>query len=116
MTVQELAKNECLPCKGDVPPLKGEELIVLHAELGDTWDLIEEHHLTRVYAFKGYKPAVAFTNTVADIAEQQMHHPDILLAWGKVEVTIWTHKIDGLTKSDFFFAAKVEEAFNAQEE
>jgi 4a-hydroxytetrahydrobiopterin dehydratase len=116
MTVEELAKKECLPCKGDVPPLKGHDLTILHDELGPAWDLVEEHHLTRAYSFKGYTPAVTFTNTVAGIAEQQMHHPDILLTWGKVEVTIWTHKIDGLTKSDFVFAAKVEEAYNAQEE
>jgi len=116
MAVQELAKNECLPCKGDVPPLKGSELTPLHDELGHDWELVNEHHLTRAYAFKGYGPAVTFTNSVAAIAEQQMHHPDILLAWGKVEVTIWTHKIDGLTQSDFYFAAKVEAAFQAQEE
>ena len=113
MGLSELAQNECVPCKGGVPPLKGEKLTGLHNELGNDWNLVDEHHLTKEYSFDGYAPAVAFTNAVADIAENQDHHPDILLTWGKVGVTIWTHKIDGLTKSDFVFAAKVEEAYNA---
>jgi len=111
MSTAELAKNTCVPCKGGVPPLKGEALAELRTELGDTWELIDEHHLHRVFKFDGYAPAVAFTNRVAAIAEKQDHHPDILLTWGRVEVTIWTHKIDGLTPSDFYFAAKTEEAY-----
>ena len=111
MSASELALNACVPCKGGIPPLAGEHLRALHAELGADWNLVTDHHLEKEYTFKGYAPAVAFTNAVAAIAEQQNHHPDILLAWGKVTVSIWTHKIDGLTHSDFYFAAKVEEAF-----
>jgi 4a-hydroxytetrahydrobiopterin dehydratase len=111
MSTTELAQNQCVPCKGGVPPLKGDDLKKMMAELGGAWQLVNEHHLTREYTFKGYAPAVAFTNTVADIAEEQDHHPDILLSYGKVTVTIWTHKIDGLTESDFYFAAKCEEAY-----
>jgi 4a-hydroxytetrahydrobiopterin dehydratase len=111
MSTAELAKNACVPCKGGVPPLKGEALHTMHAQLGADWQLINEHHLEKEYKLKGYAPAVAFTNAVAAVAEEQNHHPDILLAWGKVKVSVWTHKIDGLTESDFFFAAKVEEAF-----
>jgi len=114
MTLAELSNNKCIPCKGGVPPLKGEALHTLHEQLGAEWQLVDEHHLDREYKLDGYAPAVAFTNAVAAIAEEQDHHPDIVLSWGKVRVTIWTHKIDGLTESDFFFAAKVEEAFNAQ--
>ena len=114
MAYSELAKNECIPCKGGVPPLEADDIAKLHAELGDTWQVIDNHHLTREYKFDGYMPAVAFTNTVAAIADVQDHHPDILLCWGKVTVTIWTHKIDGLTESDFFFAAKVEDAYNKE--
>ncbi len=110
MSTAELAKNACVPCKGGVPPLKGVGLAAMHEVLGSGWELIEEHHLEKTYTFKGYAPAVAFTNAVAAIAEEQNHHPDIVLSWGKVKVTIWTHKIDGLTESDFYFAAKVEEA------
>ncbi len=111
MSTATLAQNPCVPCKGGVPPLAGEHLHALHRELGADWQLVKDHHLEKEYKFKGYTPAVAFTNAVATIAEQQNHHPDILLVWGKVKVSIWTHKIDGLTHSDFYFAAKVEEAF-----
>lgn len=106
----DLAAKTCVPCKGGVPPLKGDALFKLHDELDSGWQLIDEHHLEKEYKFKGYQPAVDFTNVVAGIAEQENHHPDILLGWGKVKVSIWTHKIDGLTESDFVFAAKVEEA------
>ena len=114
MSYCDLAKNECVPCKGGVPPLGHDAIQPLHATLGTDWAVIDDHHLTRSYAFKGYPPAVDFTNQVAAIAENQNHHPDIVLCWGKVDVTIWTHKIDGLTESDFYFAAKVEEAFNQE--
>ena len=112
MSTAELAENTCVPCKGGVPPLEGDALEKLRRELGSDWQLVDGHHLEKEYRLDGYAPAVAFTNRVADIAEEQNHHPDIVLSWGKVKVTIWTHKIDGLTESDFFFAAKVEEAFD----
>jgi len=111
MSTATLAQNACVPAKKGVLPLAGEKLHELHKELGTDWLLMKEHHLEKEYKFKGYAPAVAFTNAVAAIAEKQDHHPDLLLTWGKVQVTIWTHKIDGLTESDFYFAAKVEEAF-----
>ncbi|MCC6145198.1 MAG: 4a-hydroxytetrahydrobiopterin dehydratase [Candidatus Hydrogenedentes bacterium] len=107
---QLLADNECVPCKGGVPPLKGKELEDLQKNLGHDWQVIEEHHLEKTYKFEDFKGALDFTNKVGAIAEEQNHHPDIYLAWGKVKVTVWTHKIDGLTKSDFVFAAKVEQA------
>ena len=108
-----LDEKECIPCKGGVPPLEGDELADLAERLGNGWQVIEEHHLEKAYTFDNFVDALAFTNTVGEIAEDQNHHPDILTAWGVCKVTIWTHKIDGLTESDFFFAAKVEKAFNA---
>lgn len=105
-----LAGKECLPCKGGVPPLKGEALHTLFAQLGHGWDLVDDHHLTKTYTFPDFAQALAFTNAVGAVAEEQNHHPDILTSWGKVQVTIWTHKIDGLTESDFVFAAKCEKA------
>jgi len=106
-----LADKECVPCKGGVPPLRGEELAELAAMLNDNWKVIEEHHLERSFAFSNFVDALSFTNTVGAIAEEQNHHPDILTTWGLCKVTIWTHKINGLTESDFIFAAKVEKAF-----
>jgi len=110
-TCDLLAEQSCIPCKGGVEPLKGEDLAVLHDQLGEPWDVVKEHHLERTFKFENFVDALEFTNTVGAIAEEANHHPDILTAWGKVVVTIWTHKIDGLTESDFFFAAKVEKAF-----
>jgi 4a-hydroxytetrahydrobiopterin dehydratase len=111
-----LAKKECDPCKGGVPPLKGEDLSRLSAQLGHDWKVVEEHHLEKTFAFPDFKTALDFTVKIGAIAEQEGHHPDISLAWGKVGVTIWTHKINGLTESDFVLAAKVEEAKNPPDE
>ncbi|HLH52325.1 MAG TPA: 4a-hydroxytetrahydrobiopterin dehydratase [Verrucomicrobiae bacterium] len=103
-----LADKECVPCKGGVPALKGPDLERLSKELNPSWGVINEHHLEREFKFKDFRQALAFTNKVGELAEQQGHHPDIYLSWGKVKVTIWTHKIDGLTESDFVLAAKID--------
>jgi 4a-hydroxytetrahydrobiopterin dehydratase len=103
-----LAEKDCVPCKGGVPPLKGNDLAKLRRELKQDWQVVKEHHLEREFKFKDFKEALGFTNKVGELAEQQGHHPDIALSWGKVKVTIWTHKIDGLTESDFVLAAKVD--------
>ena len=107
--MNELAAKQCVPCKGGVPPLEGEQLQNL--ELGQGWRVVDEHHLEKEYRFKNFKESFEFTKRVAELAEQQNHHPDIYLAWGKVRLTIWTHKIDGLTESDFIFAAKADNCF-----
>ncbi len=106
----DLAAKKCVPCRGGVPPLKGAELQALLAKLGGGWRAVNQHHLEKEYAFKNFKEALTFTNAVGEIAEREDHHPDIYLAWGKVKLTIWTHKIDGLTESDFVLAAKADEA------
>ncbi len=101
-----LADKTCVPCRGGVPPLKGDALSALQKELPD-WEVVSEHHLHKVFRFPDFKLALDFVNRAGAIAEEQGHHPDILLAWGKAEVTIFTHKIDGLTESDFVLAAKI---------
>ena len=106
----ELAAKQCVPCRGGVPPLKGAELQKLLSKLGGSWQVVKEHHLEKEYAFKNFREALTFTNAVGEIAEREDHHPDIFLAWGKVKLTIWTHKIDGLTESDFVLAAKADQA------
>ncbi len=105
--MSDLAKKECIPCQGGIPPLKGKNLKKIFEKLGNGWQAINEHHLEKEYQFKNFREALNFTNKVGELAEVQHHHPDIYLAWGKVKVTLWTHKIDGLTESDFIFAAKV---------
>ncbi|MFN7141582.1 MAG: 4a-hydroxytetrahydrobiopterin dehydratase [Limisphaerales bacterium] len=107
--MSKLAEQECVPCKGGVPPLQGDQLSQLLADLADGWKIISEHHLEKEFTFKNFREALQFTNQVGELAERVNHHPDIYLAWGKVKLTLWTHKIDGLTESDFVFAAKVDE-------
>src|SRR5690242_18083215 len=104
-----LAEKECAPCKGGVPPLKGDNVSQLLGELSKDWKVIEDHHLEKKFKFKNFRDALDFTNKVGELAERIQHHPDIYLAWGEVKITIWTHKIDGLTESDFVFAAKVDD-------
>jgi 4a-hydroxytetrahydrobiopterin dehydratase len=103
-----LAEKECAPCKGETPPLKGKELDKLAKQLKG-WRVVDEHHLEKEYKFKDFREALDFTNEVGELAEAQGHHPDINLSWGSVKLTIWTHKINGLTESDFVMAAKVDE-------
>jgi len=106
--MSELAEKECIPCKGGIPPLKGQALAELLKKLGNNWAVINEHHLEKEFTFKNFREALAFTNKVGELAEAQGHHPDIGLSWGRVKITIWTHKIDGLTESDFIMAAKID--------
>ena len=105
-----LADKTCVPCRGGVPPLQAKAIAGFLEELGGGWEVVDEHHLEKSYEFSDFVTALAYTNRVGELAEEQGHHPDIYLTWGRVRLTIWTHKIDGLTESDFVFAAKVEEA------
>jgi 4a-hydroxytetrahydrobiopterin dehydratase len=101
-----LSSEACVPCRGGVPPLTAEEREPLLSELDPAWRVIDGHHLARDFEFPDFATALAFTNRVGALAEQEGHHPDIHLAWGKVRIEIWTHKINGLTRSDFVLAAK----------
>ena len=103
-----LAQKHCVPCRGGVPPLKGAELENLKNQVTG-WQVVEEHHLTKTYTFPDFLKALDFVNRAGAIAEQEGHHPDLYLSWGKVGVKIWTHKIDGLTESDFVLAAKIDQ-------
>ena len=105
-----LADRHCVPCRGGVPPLKGNKLAEIHRQLAEPAqrNIVGEHHIVRAYKFPDFKSALAFVNRVGEVAEEEGHHPDILLGWGKVEITTWTHAVDGLTESDFILAAKIE--------
>jgi 4a-hydroxytetrahydrobiopterin dehydratase len=105
--MSSLAQKTCVPCKGGHPPLKGEALQSLWRQV-EGWNVIDEHHLVKTYKFPDFVAALGFVNKVGNLAEEQQHHPDIYLAWGKVEIKIWTHKINGLTESDFILAAKID--------
>ena len=103
----DLADRRCTPCRGGAPPLAGDELRKLQDQLPG-WRVIDEHHLEKSYTFPDFKTALAFVNRVGAIAEEEGHHPDLYLSWGKVGVKTWTHKINGLTESDFILAAKID--------
>jgi 4a-hydroxytetrahydrobiopterin dehydratase len=104
----ELASRECVPCRGGVPPLKGQALADLLQKLGGGWRVVDEHHLEKEFKFKNFREALAFANRVGELAESVNHHPDLLVAWGRVLVTVFTHKIKGLSETDFVFAAKTD--------
>ena len=106
--MSELASKTCVPCRGGVPPLKGKDLTNLHKQVPQ-WQVVNEHHLTRNFTFPDFRQALDFVNRVGELAEEQGHHPNILLTWGRAEITLWTHKIDGLTESDFIMAAKIDQ-------
>jgi 4a-hydroxytetrahydrobiopterin dehydratase len=104
----DLSKKSCVPCKEGVPPLEGKALDDLYRQLDPSWKIIDRHHLEREYPFKNFREALSFTNKLGAIAEQENHHPDIFLSYGKVKVQLWTHKINGLSESDFILAAKYD--------
>ncbi|MBV9438425.1 MAG: 4a-hydroxytetrahydrobiopterin dehydratase [Candidatus Eremiobacteraeota bacterium] len=120
----ELAERTCIPCRGGVPPLTREQLAPLVAQIDPGWEVREVPHerrgsvmmLQREFGFPDFRAALAFAVRVGAIAEEQHHHPDLHVAWGKVGLDIWTHKIGGLTESDVVFAAKCDRAYAAPAE
>ena len=104
----DLANRECVSCAGGVPRLRGDEITQLLSEL-DGWKVVSEHHLTKAYKFVDFREAQQFVNRVGQLAEDQGHHPDICFGWGRAEITIMTHDIDGLSENDFILAAKIDQ-------
>lgn len=104
-----LINKKCTTCEKGTKPLHGEELFNYVKELGGNWKLINEHHLEKEYLFKNFKDALDFTNVLGAIAQQEGHHPDIHLSWGKVRVILWTHSVNGLSENDFILASKFDQ-------
>lgn len=109
--MEQLASRQCVPCRGGIPPLTPPEIRPLQEQLEPGWEVANDRHLTREYRFENFRQALEFVNRVGEMAEDQGHHPDLYLAWGKVRVEVWTHKIDGLTESDFILAAKCDSLY-----
>jgi 4a-hydroxytetrahydrobiopterin dehydratase len=127
--MERLAQLHCQPCARGTAPLRGAALMQLHAELSHGWQLVagpasadapaprpagipgqrEPHHLYKEFHFPDFVTALAFVNQVGALAEEQNHHPDLHLGWGRVGIAIWTHTIDGLSESDFVLAARIEQ-------
>lgn len=105
MNIQE---SECQPCTQAVLPITGDDLTPLLAKISPKWRLIDDHHIENDYTFKDFRAALDFANRVGQIAEELNHHPDLHVSWGKVRVTTWTHKVNGLTQGDFALAARID--------
>lgn len=108
--MNSLAERHCIPCRGGVPPLRGDALVPFAQQLPD-WKIVDEHHLAKTFPFPDFQRALDLVNRIGAIAEAEGHHPDLCLSWGKVDVQIYTHKIQGLTESDFVLAAKIDREY-----
>ena len=110
--MNDLSSQSCEACKIDAPKVPRDQIKNLLLEIND-WTLIEEpiNKLEKVFSFKSYKKSLDFSNKVAALADEEDHHPQILLEWGKVTVTWWSHKIEGLHRNDFICAAKTDKLF-----
>ncbi len=109
-----LADKTCVPCKGGVPPLGAEKIREMLGQLQPGWQINAQGHLEKNYDFKDFAQALAFVNRVGAVAEAEGHHPDLYVSWGRCRIEIWTHKIHGLTESDFYLAAKADRAYQPQ--
>jgi 4a-hydroxytetrahydrobiopterin dehydratase len=108
-----LAERKCVPCRGGTPPLTRAAITPLLAQL-EGWTVEQDKRLIKAFKFKNFVQAVDFVNGVTRVAEEEQHHPDLYVRWGEVRAYLWTHKIDGLTESDFFMAAKMDRVYAGQ--
>ncbi|MBM3469075.1 MAG: 4a-hydroxytetrahydrobiopterin dehydratase [Alphaproteobacteria bacterium] len=106
--MSQLQNKHCVPCQGGTPPLNKDEIGALLSQVGANWQINEKGHVFKSFKFKNFMEAMTFAHAIADLAEQEGHHPDLMISWGQCSVEIWTHKINGLTESDFILAAKIE--------
>lgn len=104
-----LAEKKCVPCEGGVPTIQGGEIENYTCQLKSKWSVVDGKMLRREFVFENFIKAMEFANKVADIAEDEGHHPDLHISYGKVVVDLWTHAIGGLSENDFIVAAKIDE-------
>lgn len=107
--MSNLIQKKCVPCEGGAKPLGVEEVKSYMSELKTDWEVLDDKKITREFKFKDFKEAMVFVNKVADITNQEDHHPDISIHYNKVEILLWTHAISGLSENDFIVAAKIEQ-------
>jgi len=109
MNPSDLTKRNCVPCKGGMPPMDADAIANYLQLLGGNWTMVENQKIEKEFSFPDFATALAFTNIIGELAEQQGHHPDLELGWGRIKVTLWTHKIGGLSESDFILAAHIDQ-------
>ena len=103
-----LSEMQCQACRGGVEPLRGAAVEGYLKRIDPAWEVRDERCLERVFKFRDFQQALDFTNAVGRVAEEQGHHPEITVSWGRATVRIWTHKIGGLSENDFILAAKID--------
>ena len=108
MNPTELAQKKCVPCRGGTPPLTADEVKEYLAAVPQWTVSADGKRISRTFTFKDFVQAMQFVNKVADVAEEQGHHPDIHIHWNKVELVLWTHAIGGLHENDFVMAARTD--------
>ena len=103
--------EKCIPCQGGIPPLNKEEIKKFKNLVDNDWNVENDKKIIREFVFSDYQTGINFTNKVAKLAEEEDHHPEIILEWGNVTVSWWSHKIKGLHKNDFICASKTDDLF-----
>lgn len=103
-----LADKTCIPCRGGTPPLSSEEVQDFLKKINLDWQVNQSGHLIRQFTVGDFKGAMLIAQSVAAVADEQNHHPDLHISWGKCLVELWTHKINGLSEADFVMAAKID--------
>jgi 4a-hydroxytetrahydrobiopterin dehydratase len=104
----DLSTKKCKPCEGGVPPLNQKEVAELKKQVSDDWNVVEMKKITREFSFVNYRHTMEFVNKVADLAEDEGHHPDMHVFYGRVMIELWTHSINGLSENDFIMASKID--------
>jgi 4a-hydroxytetrahydrobiopterin dehydratase len=104
----DAAATRCEPCSTGTPALQGDDLARVRSRVREEWQVVADHHLEREFRFRNFRDALAFANSVGDVAERLGHHPEMLVGWGRVRLTLWTHKSHGLTESDFALASEID--------
>ncbi len=109
-----MARRNCVPCRGGVPPLALEQVVALRRQISKEWEVADGHHLRREIRRRNFRDALRLANSIGEIAESQKHHPDLLVSWGRLTVTLFTHAIDGLHENDFILAARIDQLLAAE--
>lgn len=104
----DLARQHCTSLPPGTPPLALPDWQALQAQIDAAWQVVDGHHLARVYHLPDFASGLALVNRIGALAEAEDHHPDLLLAWGRVQITLWTHSVGGLSRNDFILAAHID--------
>lgn len=106
--MKDLASRTCFACEGGTPPMPHKDIAEYIKEVDQQWEVIKDHSIKRKFKFKDFKQAMKFVNDVADIANQEGHHPDIYIFYNIVDLELYTHAVKGLSENDFIMAAKID--------